>query len=219
MAPARADAGLDLNAFVLFSSAAGDLRQLPAKANYAAANAFLDALAEQRRARGLPAVSIAWGRWAQASGMTAHLGEADLRGWSGRACTARRQEGLELLDAARRRAALRVLAARIGLARAARAGARGDAAGVAAQAGARATRAARAGGDGSARCAASRGCRRPSARRWRWSWCPPVAVVLGHDSAAAIDPRATFKELGFDSLTAVELRNRLERGGAGCGCR
>ncbi len=68
---------LELSHFVLFSSMAGVLGG-PGQGNYAAANSFLDALAAERQAEGLPATSIAWGLWERESAMTASLSEADL---------------------------------------------------------------------------------------------------------------------------------------------
>nr|ADH04660.1 TugD [Chondromyces crocatus] len=91
-----------LDHFVLFSSTAGVLGSA-GQANYAAANAFVDALAQERRARGLPAISIAFGYWAERSGMTAHLGIADLdrmtRAGMGALST---DEGIALLERALR---------------------------------------------------------------------------------------------------------------------
>ncbi|GHC90375.1 type I polyketide synthase [Streptomyces flavofungini] len=92
--------GLDLTAFVLFSSFAGTLGT-PGQANYAAANAYLDGLAQRRRAEGRPALSVAWGLWADESALTGHLGEADLlrlrRSGIG---TLSAEDGLALFDAA-----------------------------------------------------------------------------------------------------------------------
>ncbi|WP_159059266.1 SDR family oxidoreductase, partial [Streptomyces scabiei] len=74
----RLTAGLDLAAFVLFSSAAGTFGG-PGQGNYAAANAFLDALAHHRRAQGLAGRSVAWTLWERRSAMTGHLGDDEVR--------------------------------------------------------------------------------------------------------------------------------------------
>ena len=72
------DQPLDL--FVLFSSAAALLGS-PGQGNYAAANAFLDALAAWRRWHGQPGLSINWGSWSEV-GMAARLKDAEGRRWS-----------------------------------------------------------------------------------------------------------------------------------------
>src|SRR5262249_1958272 len=96
--------GLDLSAFVLFSSAIGVIGS-PGHGNYAAANTFLDALAEHRRARGLPPQSLAWGLWAPAGGVTSPRRAADRsRLARGGIPAPPGEEGLARFDAARSRA-------------------------------------------------------------------------------------------------------------------
>jgi acyl transferase domain-containing protein/acyl carrier protein len=201
--------GLDLRAFVLFSSVAATFGS-PGQGNYAAANAFLDGLAAHRRARGLPGVSIAWGLWEQASGISGGLGAADLarieRSGLGALSTA---QGLELLDAAAGAEQAQLVATRLSGARLR----------AFAQAGmlppllrglihvpAPRARAA-AGGSLAQRLA---GLAADERERAAVEFVrAEVATVLGHSSADAVDARRAFTELGFDSLAAVELRNRL----------
>jgi hypothetical protein len=205
---------LDLDAFVLFSSAAGIVGGAGRSA-YAAANVFLDALAGVRTRQGLPATSIAWGLWRSESAMTGSLSAVD------RARMARSgllplsaAQGLALLDAATAAAEPSLAAVRLDLARLAaipdpapplRGLARGRA--VPARDGD--------GPSGSGPELARLLADADPARReelmtetvFRY-----VEAVLGRAPGDAAEEGRSFKELGFDSLTAVELRNRL--GGA-----
>ncbi|MFT2020347.1 SDR family NAD(P)-dependent oxidoreductase, partial [Streptomyces sp. 796.1] len=202
--------------FVLFSSSAATLGS-PGQANYAAANAFCDALAAHRRGLGLPAVSIAWGLWASASGMTGNLADADLARMARSGIAAMPSPyALSLLDAALHHGAPGLVAADINpralatqpadtLPAALRAL-------VAASTGAtRGRRTATAGG-GQPVDWAGRLAGLPTEEQLRTLVTlvrGNVATVLGHADAEAVDADANFKDLGFDSLTAVELRNRL----------
>ncbi len=109
-------AGLDLEAFVLFSSGAATFGAA-GQGNYAAANAFLDGLAARRQAAGLPGVSLAWGMWAEASTMTGHLTGSDLdrvtRSGMSALSTA---DGLGLLDLALARDEALLIPSRVDLA-------------------------------------------------------------------------------------------------------
>ncbi len=198
---------LDLSAFVLFSSAAGTLGA-PGQANYAAANVFLDSLAQKRRAEGRPATSIAWGPWERQGGTESGLGEADL--------ARMRRGGIEALSDER---GLALLDAALGTDRAAPLALRLDAAGLRSLASTGALppifsglvrvprRRSAASGSLAAKLATlpegeAEGVVLDLVRS-------EVAAVLGHGSAQDVDPTRAFQELGFDSLTAVELRNRL----------
>jgi acyl transferase domain-containing protein/NADPH:quinone reductase-like Zn-dependent oxidoreductase/short-subunit dehydrogenase/acyl carrier protein len=199
---------MDLSMFVLFSSAAAALGS-PGQGNYAAANAFLDALAVHRRVRGLPGMSLAWGPWEQAGGMASGLSEADLSRLARSGLRALAPgEGLELFDGAlgAGEALMLPLPLDPAVLRAhARMGALpalfGDLVRVPAR---------RASDEG--RSLARRLAETPEAERESVVLelvRAQVATVLGHGSPEAVDTQQTFKELGFDSLTAVELRNRL----------
>ncbi|KOV69854.1 hypothetical protein ADK64_04005, partial [Streptomyces sp. MMG1121] len=91
---------MNLSAFVLFSSAAGVIGG-PGQGNYSAANAFLDAFAQWRRAQGLAAVSLAWGLWAESGGMIATMSESDQARMSrGGVLPLASEDGMALLDTA-----------------------------------------------------------------------------------------------------------------------
>ncbi len=197
----------DLAAFVLFSSAAGVFGN-PGQANYAAGNAFLDALAVHRRAKGLPASSLAWGLWDERSGMAEGLAEEELEkllrpGFSGLDS----KEALALFDTASGLERPAVVPMRLDVAAVSgfddvppllrklirpRPGAGGgrDAAGAFRR-----------------RFAAATAAERPDVVLAYLR--SEVAVVLGLPDSDAVEPDRPFLELGFDSLTGVELRNRV----------
>ncbi|QNP67904.1 amino acid adenylation domain-containing protein (plasmid) [Streptomyces genisteinicus] len=206
-------ADLDLAAFVLFSSAAGTLGS-PGQSNYGAANAVLDALAAYRRHRGLPAVSLSWGMWAQSgTGMTAHLGEAELarmRRQGAHALTA--DEGLALLDAALARPEAHLVPVKFDLA----ALQRGAGAGVPALLRAlvrprpELRQAARAAGGGvSLRDRLAGAAEADREELLTGIVRGEVAVVVGVSGAGDVGADQELRDLGIDSLMAVELRKRL----------
>ncbi|MFJ3162604.1 type I polyketide synthase [Streptomyces kanasensis] len=201
-------ASLPLAAFVLFSSVAGTIGG-PGQGNYAAANTFLDAFAQWRRAQGLPALSLAWGLWEETSGMTRHLGDAGVArlGRSGLAPLTT-DEGLRLFDVVHGTDDALLLPARLDPG-ALRAQAREGSLPAVLRALVPASHApaGRSGPALPAHLAAA-------APEERYALvlaavAAEVAVVLGYEDAGAVDPERPFKDLGLDSLGAVRLRNRL----------
>ncbi|WP_328610184.1 SDR family NAD(P)-dependent oxidoreductase [Amycolatopsis sp. NBC_00345] len=203
-------AGLPLAAFVLYSSVSG-VTGSPGQANYAAANVFLDALAQHRRAHGLPATSLAWGLWEQASEMTGALTGNDVKRISSAGLPAiGTRQGMAMYDAATVSDEALIAALKVG---AAGMGRRGE------------VPALLRGLVPAGRRAAASGAEAVSTEslRDRLRGLGPAeqeelvrnlvvdyaAGLLGHRDASALDPDRAFLESGFDSLIAVELRNKL----------
>ncbi|WP_128382153.1 type I polyketide synthase [Streptomyces cavernae] len=201
-------AALGVKKFVLFSSAVG-VRGGAGQANYTAANAYLDALAHQRAGAGLPATALAWGLWGVDAGMSGGLRDTDLRRMArAGALPLSARDGLALFDRALTSDDPALVPIRLdhGVLTAHAAAGRLD------PVYARLVRAR------PHRAAAATAPRRP-----QWSGMPAeqrerellelvrtrVAAVLDHDSPADFDTALPFRDIGFDSLTAVELRNTL----------
>ncbi len=192
---------LDLSAFVLFSSYGGLIGAV-GQANYAAANAYLDALAQYRHALGLPGVSLAWGFWDERSGLTGRLDSTDVARFArGGVLPMPTEQALGLLDAASRADQSLLVLARLdlrlsdvppllrGLVRAPLR---------------RAASNARPWGDllSGLRAADQEALVLDLIRSH-------IAVLLGHRSSSVVDAERGFLDLGMSSLTGVELRNRL----------
>ncbi|WP_275563053.1 type I polyketide synthase, partial [Streptomyces sp. 5-6(2022)] len=203
----------DLAAFVVYSSATGTLGT-PGQANYAAANTYIDALIHQRHAAGLPATSLAWGLWETTSALTATMNTEDRRRTHrGGVAPLTDDEGLALLDRALTTTHPHLVPIKISPA------------------------ALRAGGRAQPVPPLLRHLIRRPTRRTAHTPAPAdtsslvqrlaaldhgerlrhltelvrteAAAVLGHTTIDSIGPDQPFREIGFDSLTAVELRNRL----------
>jgi NAD(P)-dependent dehydrogenase (short-subunit alcohol dehydrogenase family)/acyl carrier protein len=197
----------NLEHFVLYSSGAGALGN-PGQASYAAANAFLDALAQRRRAEGLPATAIAWGLWEDLSELTARVTEEN-RARMNRAglLALPTDRGLELLDLSATLPQAHLLAVPldpVALRRLSRAG-------ILPPLFSRLVRASRVRARTSSGSLSARLVGVAAGDRDEVVLAlvrEHVAAILGQ-GVGAVDPAANFKDMGFDSLGAVELRNRL----------
>ncbi|WP_455681954.1 type I polyketide synthase [Streptomyces sioyaensis] len=204
---------LNLTHFILYSSAAATLDPT-GQANYAAANAFLDALAHHRHTQNLPAQSLAWGLWTQNTGMTTHLTQTDLnRMNNGPLLPLTTTQNLTLFDTALTTHHPTLLPIRLNphhnhthhpllhtlhpptptrptAHTTTTTNTHQDHASLE-------ERLAPLGDD---------------ERRHLLEdlICGEVAGVLGHADGSSLDPARSFQDSGFDSLTAVELRNRLK---------
>ncbi|MEV4753071.1 type I polyketide synthase [Streptosporangium sp. NPDC049248] len=200
---------MDLAAFVLFSSFAGVMGAL-GQGNYAAANVFLDALAEARRAGGLAGLSLAWGAWAQDAGMTGTLSEIEMRRISRPGMPPlSAEQGLATFEAATEVDRATVVAARLELPVLRAMGEAPPLLRGLVRVGRRSAASASMGGDGELVQRLAGLEQAEQVRLMVELVRAQAAVVLGHESVDAIQPGREFRELGFNSLSTVELRNRL----------
>ncbi|MEU5429756.1 SDR family NAD(P)-dependent oxidoreductase, partial [Streptomyces olivoreticuli] len=205
-------ADADLSAFVLYSSVAGLLGGA-GQPGYTAANAFLDGLARHRQGSGAAALSLAWGYWQLTDGMSGRLSDADrARHAAAGVVGLDADEGLALLDAAWSSGLPLLAPVRLDLARMRRQARSHSAAPTLLRDLVRGGAGKAAGGSvGASALRKSLGAL-PAAERERALLdlvCSHVAAVLGYDAATPVNAAQGLRELGFDSLTAVELRNRL----------
>ncbi|MFD9545641.1 SDR family NAD(P)-dependent oxidoreductase, partial [Streptomyces sp. NPDC060022] len=199
-------ADADLGLFVLYSSAAATFGAA-GQAGYAAANAFLDALAHRRRAEGRPGISLGWGLWQQATGMTGHLADADAARAAELTGSLSAADGMALFDVARASTRPHVLPVRLNTA----ASVDGDTPPMLRALARRRLR--RAADVAEAGTWTRRLAELPEAERTRAVLDlvrTEIAAVLGHAGPQDVEPGRPFKDLGFDSLLAVRLRNRLQ---------
>ena len=200
----------DLAAFVLFSSAAGILGS-PGQANYAAANAFLDALARQRNHTQRQATSVAWGYWQTPSGMTGHLNATDLSRLSSTGLIPITSEhGTALFDAALARQRPNVVASPINIGTLTRHARHHTLDPVLSAL----TTGRRQAATASPQTLAARLATQTPHQRLDTLTAmvtATTAAVLAHPDQAALDPDRPFKDLGIDSLSALQLRNTLNQ--------
>ncbi|WP_338059215.1 type I polyketide synthase, partial [Streptomyces malaysiense] len=209
----RATRDLGLSAFVLYSSIAATLGDAGA-ASYAAANSYLDALAVHRRAEGLPALSLGWGVWEQDSGMAAALSRTQRGRLAHSGITPMTvEQALAMFDSALVGSHPVLLPTRFS-----QTTLRGQASSGTLPAilsdlvPVRARRGRRGAGATGLQRRLSQLTENEQYELLLDLVCSQVADILGHADPDDIDSERAFQELGFDSLTAVELRNRLSAG-------